>query len=437
MKNLKARITSAVAVPLFLCSAIADAATCESVVQEIKNWYNDTRSECGIDPAVDCSGVMLRATHRWDEKTGNPEKVPPPTDPLKYYVWNPSPDSVKSGGVSVSWMRADRIAYKDPGVSSDNGIIFTPRQFVNDREKKLNVYCAFPIDAWTNFRTQRGCLDSSLTNETEASCQALGITDAAGWTQHFNGLSANSNIDRHKKQCAFDMSKKMTRAQRTEAFKEFISARQSIADTVDAVNTQTELRVVTWEKDKAPVAAFFYSLVAGKKAAMKNQFDYYQQTGVWVPVVKLDFPQNANSKANFSCEAGAQHRDLPRPITKTSPAGYIQSATWFQRDDDPHLGKGLWSLSIIPTAHARTIGSDETEAMYAELLRKYGDDPRWSGDKYGGGMRRQLVCHLTGDKNGNPIRNKPYFNLEPVRPDATHQQSLAEGCNVWPAVPYL
>lgn len=437
VKNITAGVASALVVPLFLASTIADAATCEGVVKEINKWYLDTRSECGIDPAVDCSGVMMRATHRWDEKTGNPEKIPAATDPLKYYVWNPSPASINSGGVSVSWMRADRIAYKDPGLASANGIVFTPRQLVQDREKKLNVFCAFPIDAWTDFRTNRGCADSSLTNETEASCQALGVTDGAGWSKHYYALAANGNVERHKKQCGFDMSRNLTREQRTEAFKDFIAARQAIASTSEALATQTELRVVTWEKDKAPVAAFFYSQATEKKAAMKNQFDYYQQTGAWVPVIKLGFPQDVNSRASFSCEAGAQHRDLPRPIKKTSGDSYIEKAAWIQRDGDPHLGNGVWSLSVTPTTYARNIGPDETEAMYAELVRKYGDDPRWSGDKYGGGMRRQLVCHLTGHENGKPIRNKPTFNMEPVRPDATHQQSLAEGCNSWPAAPYL
>ncbi|MFR0674131.1 DUF2599 domain-containing protein [Enterobacterales bacterium AW_CKDN230030176-1A_HGKHYDSX7] len=436
MRKPRVGFTSAIVLPFCLCATVADAATCEGVVKEIKKWYSDTRSECGADPAVDCSGVMLRSTHRWDEKTGNPEKVPAPTDPLKYYVWNPSPASVASGGVSVSWMRADRIAYKDPGLSSGNGIILTPRQFVEAREKKLNVYCAFPLDAWTDMRTRRGCLDNSLSPEEETSCQALGIEDAAAWVRHYNAIPAQGISERHQRQCGFDMSRTLTRAQRTEAFKDFMAARQAIASTHDAESTQTELRVVTWNKDQVPVAAFFYSVGNEKSIARKNQFDYYQQTGLWVPVIKFDFPQSADQKANFSCEADAQHRDLPRPIRKTSPAGYIESATWIQRDGDPHLGNGVWSLAVKPTSHARSIGPDETEAMYAELLRKYGDDPRWSGDQYGGGMRRQLVCHLVGVSNGRPIRHKPVYNLEPVRPDATHQQSVAEGCNVWPAAPY-
>jgi hypothetical protein len=422
-----------------LSATIADAATCEGVVADINKWYLDTRSECGIDPAVDCSGVMIRATHRWDEKTGNPEKIPEPTDPLKYYVWNPSPNSVASGGVSVSWMRADHIAYKDPGLGTANGMILTPRQFVSDRDKKLNVFCAFPIDAWTDYRAARGCLDYSKSPEEEKSCQTLGINDGVAWKQHFEGIRADNDIARNQRQCGFDMNGSMEREARTEAFRDFIAARKLIAPTAHAQNTQTELRMVTWDKDNVPVAAFFYSEASGKKDAMKNQFDYYQQTGRWVPVVRFDFPQTFDSKAKFSCEAGAQHRDLPRPVRKQSSEKYIEKAVWIKRDLDPHLGNGVWSLSVTPTAHGRTIGADETEAMYAELLRAYGDDPRWSGDRYGGGMRRQLVCHLTGVSTLGPIRKKSVYNLEPVRPDATHAQAQAQECNVWekPLKPYL
>ncbi|WP_145131218.1 DUF2599 domain-containing protein [Pseudomonas sp. URMO17WK12:I11] len=435
MIRIKAGLACAV-IPLSTFIGIADAATCEGVVKQIESWYADTRSDCGLDPAVDCSGVMLRATHRWDEKVGNPEKIPAPNDPLKYHVWNPSPASVASGGVSVSWMRADQIAYRDPGMAANNGYIITPRQFVNDADKKLNVVCAFPLDAWTDFRQERGCLDNANTAQVENSCQALGITDAAGWIGHYNGLQGYAGSNRHQRLCGFSLKRSLGRAQRTEAFKDFIGARQAIANTSDALETQTELRVATWNKDKVPVAAFFYSLAAGRKQAMKNQFDYYQHTGSWVPVVRFDFPQSANSAARFSCEADAQHRDLPRRIQASSNKPYIQSAEWIQRDD-PHLGKDVWSLAVTPTAHGRRIAANETEAMYAELLRKYGDDPRWSGDRYGGGMRRQLVCHLNGTDQGRAIRDKPVYNMEPIRPDATQQQALAEGCNVWPAVPYL
>ncbi|MEX5624352.1 DUF2599 domain-containing protein, partial [Pseudomonas syringae] len=81
----------------------------------------------------------------------------------EYDVWNPSPNSEKYGGISVSWMRSDRDGYENTGILGNKGIIFTPRAYVREPQKKIDVVCAFPIDAWTDYRTERGCGDNSLT----------------------------------------------------------------------------------------------------------------------------------------------------------------------------------------------------------------------------------------------------------------------------------
>ncbi|QXH44440.1 DUF2599 domain-containing protein [Pseudomonas xanthosomatis] len=420
MNAFTGKLLPAIIVPLIIFSNSAISAdSCESVVQDLTKWYNSTPSDCGLDPAADCSGIMMRATQRapngeWD-------------------VWNPSPKSEASGGVSVSWMRSDRIGYEDPGMNSSNGIIFTPRQFVKEPQKKLDIFCAFPIDAWTDDRANRGCGDNSATAATEKSCQALGIKDLAAWQKQYAALagSADRNV-RHRLQCGFDMGGDLSRTERRDAFKQFIAARQAIANTQEGRQVQTELRMVAWKKgEDVPVAAFFYSNPQGLSDARKNQFDYYQRTGRWVPVVKMDFPADSSKKTAFSCEANAQHRDLPRPYTapRTACKQYIDKAEWVRRDD-PFLGKGTWTLAVTPTECGRKIKADETEAMYAELVRKYADDPRWSGAGYGAGMRRQLVCHLAYvDPKEGPVRNKPSYNLEPARPDVSDEVSKQNGCN--------
>ncbi|CAD5200799.1 DUF2599 domain-containing protein [Pseudomonas sp. FEN] len=100
---------------------------------------------------------------------------------------------------------------------------------------------------------------------------------------------------------------------------------------------------------------------------------------------------------------------------------YIESASWIQRYD-PGTQKNEWSLSVIPTTCGRAIQSDQTNAEYAELVRKFGNDWQWKNND-GGGMRRQLVCHLT------IARDKTPWNLEPYRPDVTHDVSISSGCN--------
>lgn len=425
MRALSGKRLSAFLLSLMVCTTALSDERCEAVVKKLESWYSSTPDGCGADPAVDCSGILMRGTHR----AANGE----------YDVWNPSPKSEASGGVSMSWMRSDRVGYEDPGMTANNGIIFTPRQFVEAPQKKLDVFCAFPIDAWTDDRSERGCGDYAGSPEVEESCQALGIGDLAGWREQYKDLAVESDRQhRHRRQCGFSMSGELSRTARRDAFKQFIAARQSIANSREGREVQTELRVVSWKQgEDVPVAAFFYSNEQGKRDAMKNQFDYYQRTGRWVPAVRMDFPANARQKTQFACEAGAQHRDLPLPVVAGSRAcrSYIERATWVQRDD-PFLGEGVWSLAVTPTSCGRKIRYKETDAMYAELVRKYADDPHWSGADYGGGMRRQLVCHLTLVADGRPVRYKPNFNLEPLRPDVSHRQSLEDQCNPYPAVHY-
>jgi hypothetical protein len=221
----------------------------------------------------------------------------------------------------------------------------------------------------------------------------------------------------------------MKNSHRAEAFLQFIRARQSIASTDEAMETQTEVRLETWKKDApVPVAAFFYSDQTGLKEAQDNQRDYFNKTGKWVPVIRMDFPQTAQSQAKFSCAANTQAQAAPAALEKGSCASYIESAKWVTRDD-PFLGKDTLTLAVTPTDCGRKIGPEQTDAMYAELFNKYSRDPQWSKYGYGGSMRRQLVCHLTATVDGTAVRDKPVYNLEPVRPYVSNEAAIAEGCN--------
>ena len=103
---------------------------------------------------------------------------------------------------------------------------------------------------------------------------------------------------------------------------------------------------------------------------------------------------------------------------------YIESASWTERYD-PGTQKNEWSLSVIPTACGRAIDIEkieDTNAEYAELVQKFGGDWQWKNND-GGGMRRQMVCHL------EIARYKIPWNLEPYRPDVTQEVSIGSGCN--------
>ncbi|PJY94521.1 DUF2599 domain-containing protein [Pseudomonas donghuensis] len=110
------------------------------------------------------------------------------------------------------------------------------------------------------------------------------------------------------------------------------------------------------------------------------------------------------------------------PVSETEKCtAYIQSAGWVNRYD-PGKGQNEWTLAVRPTACGRSIHADQTDALYQELVSKYGQDSQWTeNDK--GGMRRQTVCHLV------IAREKDTWNLEPFRPNVSHEVSLNAGCN--------
>nr|WP_246237960.1 DUF2599 domain-containing protein [Pseudomonas akapageensis] len=123
--------------------------------------------------------------------------------------------------------------------------------------------------------------------------------------------------------------------------------------------------------------------------------------------------------ANCNPVASTTSKD-PEPVPGKCPT-YIQSAAWVNRDD-PGTRKKEWTLSVVPTNCGRAIQPDQTDAFYQELVAKYGKDTNWTANDKGG-MRRQLVCHLV------QARHKPEWNLEPFRPDVSHEASLNAGCN--------
>ncbi|CAK9889147.1 MULTISPECIES: DUF2599 domain-containing protein [Pseudomonas] len=388
----------------------AHAESCAETLKQVESLYNKTVSSCGEDPASDCSGLLVRGTHRADPAKGQ-----------KWDVWNPSPKAKELGTFAASWMRADGISYEDPGMSTQNGYLITPVDLVRKPETPVHVYCAFPNDAWTDFRDDRGCGNNNNTGQTEAVCQAMKppIDSANAWVAHFTKF--NNDRKQDQLQCGFNMRNPMSSKERVQAFENFMGARRVI--NTREFQTQTEFRLGNPKDDELPILAFFYSDQRGLKDAQLNQQDYLNKTGKQRNIIKIDFPKTPNGKATFSCAAA------PLPPTKLFCDKYIQSSTWVKRPD-PVLGPDTWSLQVVPTDCGRKITDDETDRMFAELYNKHKNDDQWRQYSINGGsIRRQLVCHLAAVFDGRPVRNKPEWNLEPARPYVDQQKAVAMQCN--------
>lgn len=140
-----------------------------------------------------------------------------------------------------------------------------------------------------------------------------------------------------------------------------------------------------------------------------------RQAGHSVPIVQLDFSVPPVERFSFS------QADQSEAYDSSQCAHYIDSVAWIERYD-PGTNKNEWSLSVVPTECGRNIQSDQTNRAYDELVSRFRNDGQWKNND-GGGMRRQLICHLA------IARTKTTWNLEPFRPDVSHEVAINNGCN--------
>lgn len=394
---------------LLLASNIAWAGLGTDTAHLMNYYYSRTVEDCGTGrPAFECSGLLIRGTENSD----------------KFNAWNPSPASQKSGGVSMSYLRKDS-EYQDLGLLKSNGFVLKPNDFIEPGQRETKVLCFYPIDAWTDFRTDAGCGDNSRTsNRVEQICQNANIKTAEEWLKDYRSVRSD-----HERQCGFEIK---DRPDDAYSFYQGIRARQMIKD--ESMETQTEVRVETWPQNldaNLPIMAFIYTDAKGLAGARADQQKFFKATGKWLPVIKADLPRTSDQNARFTYNPADQ--SVPEPKTANPCTSYIADATWLKRYD-PGIQKDAWTLAVKPTDCGRKLTPAQTEAAYAELFNKYASDPRWTPDN--GSMRRQFVCHLTWtgtDANGKPIstRDKPVWNLEPFRPYVTQEEALKAGCNAF------
>ncbi|WP_172681480.1 DUF2599 domain-containing protein [Pseudomonas sp. MIACH] len=377
--------------------AIADAvgdAVGQRVVADLRARYLDKRMSCTrlSAPGFTCNGLILRVT------------IPS----TAFNFWAPSPTSVANGGWSYSYLRQD-AKFKRTVRDENNGNILYPPLLTPPGKQIANVLCAFPEDGGTFTRpAQQGCGPSTKATTDSRVCHEQNILTAEQWiTKHNNDGLSNIN------QCAFNV-RDSANEKATQSFEAFIRASVLDKDTFDQ---QNELRLAIWDPSQPktlPIQALFY-LPGGLADAQYDQTDFLKSAGECLPIIQMILPQTLSADATFAYLPSDQQCS-PSPASE-----YIQSAVWIERFD-PGSGKNEWSLSMTPTQYGQQASADRTDAVFAELQKKFGDDPRWK-DNDGGGMRRQLVCHYV------IARNKVPWNLEPRRKDTSEQVAEANGCN--------
>jgi hypothetical protein len=276
-------------------AAQAPAAAQPQTARDMSHLYHDTVHDCGgaTQPAFLCSGIILRAT-----KPG-----------AGYYSWQPSPASQQSLGVSFSYIRAD--AKFDTFVHGEaNGFTLYPIQGnlrAPAAKQALKVLCAFPLDAWTDYRADQGCGGDATFPRQSVPCQQQNILTAEQWIAHYKAAPSQP----YYYQCGFDVGDRSPAT--AQAFYQNLRAMKMLGTT--SFNQQNELRLLTWPKGWAkelPIQSFFY--VGGGQAlanARKDQTDYYNVTHEFVPVIQMTVPRKPAE--DFDFHFNPQDQAVPSP----------------------------------------------------------------------------------------------------------------------------
>ncbi|WP_254865896.1 DUF2599 domain-containing protein [Pseudomonas fluorescens] len=383
-------------------------------------FYKHTARDCGPGRlASECSGLYLRGTD--SGKT--------------FVVWNVSPASKVSGGVSVSYFRIDS-EYQDLGLLKNNGFVLKPNDFIAPGELKVKTLCMAPVDAWTDNRTDAGCADYKASAEVEKTCQEAGVKTPAAWLANYRSVGND-----HRKQCIFDTVKDCGSFNKADAFNAAIEARKLIKD--EEIKTQTEARLAVWpDNSNLPILAWIYTGIkgrpdadgksfAGRTLAQDDQRRWSEDTqirlgkGAFIPVIDMKMPASTADDATFTYLPGDQ-KVPPGDADKGSCDSYIEKAEWNNNYYEPVAKKTIPSLQVTPTACGRTIGPEKTDVAFAELALKAANHPSWNLDRMGTSMRRQFVCHVA---TPSIAAGKETWNLEPDRPYVSQAEAVAQGCN--------
>ena len=264
----------------------------EKTLCYIRYDYSNTPPRCNEndnEPGVLCSGVVFRGT---DDDLNR-----------DYYSWNPSPASVQSGGVSFSYLRKDskftKLAYL-----YQTGFIFHPVNFTpSDKDNTINILCGFPLDAGTNSRSNKGC-GAYGSVKISKPCNEQGIDNASEWYD-INYANAGGNREHT---CGFTLYSPDHSINTSKMFDAMIKS-QILLKNASFIQ-QNELRLATWEQNKSdiPLEAFFYleGSSPGLKSSQKDQREFYEQFGTFIPIIEITFPSTINDDVVFGYKESDQ-----------------------------------------------------------------------------------------------------------------------------------
>lgn len=171
------------------------------------------------------------------------------------YSWSKRESNIRTQAFSMSFLRKDN-PFSTIAVGYDSGFILYPHLKTPPAApvNKLKVYCAFPLDAQTDFRGGRRACGQSQSDKTGISkpCHMQGITSEKSWIKHFEKVlnTQKEELDISYNTCGFDMTTK-TAAKHFELVLAGNTYFQKHTNQLDFKGN--ELRVEAWSENCAEI----------------------------------------------------------------------------------------------------------------------------------------------------------------------------------------
>ncbi|RON82196.1 hypothetical protein [Pseudomonas fluorescens] len=314
---------------LWLFNNLAVAATGPEVASLLNTRYQNTTAECvGDHPAYFCSGVLVR---------GSPESGE---------FWQHDATSTELGAESFSYLRAD---LGTRALAQKSGVVFSDSFTAIGQGKALEVLCAYPFAfAMTGTRPAFGC-GSNSTKGAEpdpSSCAAHGVTDALSWMTHFQQQGLQPD-----KQCSLS-------SHAPPLFKASLIAHEGFDATWAA--RPNLLQIKNWDAaapKQMPIQALFYDVTqtGALLGAQKDQRDYFNATGDWLPILRLGLKQRSGGVFGFNLQdqlyigyqvaarMNARYQDVAASCANEKPAYYCNGV--LIRGADASAGFHAWNPS--------------------------------------------------------------------------------------------
>ncbi|MHC8340332.1 hypothetical protein [Pseudomonas sp. HLT2-19-2] len=259
----------ALVVLMFCCVTQVHAMSGQALVTDLNAKYMSNVAQCSNgSPAYHCSGVLLRAV---DYSTF-------------FKFWDYGSNATTLGSVAFTYIRSDVGSTRLNG-DRKSGFILKDQASALAAGKALNLRCIFPFPTESlDVRADHGCGFAPKAEQLSAdlaNCAKLAVpaTTAAAWLKNFQ-----EHQSLPKNQCSLST---VAAAQ----FKASLEAHKLVGAAWTA--KPTEVLIQTWDEskpEKLPIEAVFYEASTPAKLAdaQKFQRDYYLETSLYVPIVKIN-----------------------------------------------------------------------------------------------------------------------------------------------------